>query len=261
ATEGERPRRPDVVLVLADDQTWRDSGAYGNPDVATPNIDRLAASGMRFTHAFTATAMCAPSRQQLYTGLYPVRSGAYPQNGYVHDGTESIAHWFIDLGYRVGISGKRHYAPEASFPFESLNAEGDGDWPNFERILEFVRRDAATPYLLVVTSRQPHTPWNRGERHYRADALSVPPDLVDTPETRQALAAYYREVSDFDAELGRVLGIVDEAGDRDETLFVYTSEQGAMFPYAKWTLYDAGVRTAFVVRWPAVVEPGSVSYT
>ncbi len=255
----EPPRRPNVVLVLADDQTWRDSGAYGNPDVATPNIDRLAEEGMRFTHAFTATAMCAPSRQQLYTGLYPVRSGAYPQNSRVRDGTRSLAHYFRALGYRVGISGKRHYAPEAAFPFESLNVDGDRERPSFERIREFVRRDAREPYLLVVASRQPHTPWNEGEREYAPGDLEVPGDLVDTPETRAALAAYYREVSDFDAELGRVMAIVEEAGDRGDTLFIYTSEQGAMFPNAKWTLYDAGVRTALVVRWPGVVAPGSVS--
>ena len=71
---------PDIVIVLADDQTWNDSGCYGNKQVKTPNIDRLAAEGMRFTRAFTATAMCAPTRQQLYTGLFPVRNGAYPNH-------------------------------------------------------------------------------------------------------------------------------------------------------------------------------------
>ena len=71
---------PDIVIVLADDQTWSDSGCYGNKQVKTPNIDRLAAEGMRFTRAFTATAMCAPTRQQLYTGLFPVRNGAYPNH-------------------------------------------------------------------------------------------------------------------------------------------------------------------------------------
>ena len=73
------PARPNIVLLLADDQTWSSSGVYGNRDVETPNLDRLAAQGMRFDAAFTATAMCAPTRQQLYTGLYPVRSGAYPK--------------------------------------------------------------------------------------------------------------------------------------------------------------------------------------
>ena len=251
---------PNIVLVLADDQGWRDSGAYGNPDVQTPNIDTLAGEGMKFTQAFTATAMCAPTRQQLYTGLYPVRNGAYPQNSFVREGTKSLAHYFGDLGYRVGISGKRHYAPVESFPFESLNSADvayDKEVPEMDLIREFVGRDAEQPFLLLVTSRQPHTPWNKGEVHYSPGELSVPANMPDTAETRKALAAYYREVSDFDSELGQVMAIVEAAGRAEDTIFIYTSEQGPMFPGAKWTLYDNGVRTAFIVRWPGVTEPGS----
>jgi len=252
--------RPNIVVVLADDQGWRDSGAYGNPDVKTPNIDTLAREGMKFTHAFTATAMCAPTRQQLYTGLYPKRSGAYPQNSHVHDGTRSLAHYFTELGYRTGISGKRHYAPEASFPFEGLNSPSDvpdKEAPEMDRIRAFVERDTDQPFLLLVTSRQPHTPWNKGDVHYEPDQLTVPGDLADTAETRRALAAYYREVSDFDSELGQVMDIIETAGVTSNTIFIYTSEQGAMLPGGKWTLYDNGIRTALVVRWPGVVEAGS----
>jgi N-sulfoglucosamine sulfohydrolase len=251
---------PNIVIVLADDQGWRDSGAYGNPDVKTPNIDALAGEGMKFTHAFTATAMCAPTRQQLYTGLYPLRSGAYPQNSFVYDGTRSLAHYFAELGYRTGISGKRHFAPAASFPFESLNSPSDvpdKEAPEMDRIRAFVRRDPDQPFLLLVTSRQPHTPWNRGDVHYAPGLLTVPGDLADTPETRSALAAYYREVSDFDSELGQVMDIVEKAGETSNTIFIYSSEQGAMFPGGKWTLYDNGIRTALVVRWPGVVKAGS----
>ena len=87
------PDRPNVLLIMSDDQTFADNGCYGNPDVKTPNIDRLAKQGMRFTRAFTATAMCAPTRQQLYTGIFPVRNGAYPNHSRVYDGTKSIVHY------------------------------------------------------------------------------------------------------------------------------------------------------------------------
>ncbi|MDP6044504.1 MAG: sulfatase-like hydrolase/transferase, partial [Phycisphaerae bacterium] len=93
--------RPNIVMILADDQTYLDSGAYGNKDVKTPNIDRLAAQGMRFERCFTATAMCAPTRQQLYTGIFPVRNGAYPNHSQVKPGTKSIVHHLTALGYRV----------------------------------------------------------------------------------------------------------------------------------------------------------------
>ncbi len=74
--------RPNIVLFLADDMTWRDCGVYGNAEVQTPNLDRLSREGMRFDGCFTSTSICAPTRQQLYTGMFPIRNGAYPQGGF-----------------------------------------------------------------------------------------------------------------------------------------------------------------------------------
>lgn len=248
---------PNVVLIMADDQTWNDSGVYGNPDVRTPNIDRLASEGMRFTHCFTATAMCAPTRQQLYTGVFPVRNGAYPNHSRVKEGTKSIVHHFRELGYRVGLSGKKHFGPQESFPFENLTARGDLNVP---KIREFIKRDDSQPFVLVVTSHSPHLPWKEGDAsQYDADDLTVPPYLVDVPETLTALTEYYAEITDFDREVGEVMQAVDRNGHRDDTIFIYTSEQGAQFPHGKWTCYDNGLRTALVVRWPGHIEPGSVS--
>ncbi len=94
-------RRPNIVIILADDLTGSDIGAYGNTDVYTPNLDRLAKEGIRFTNAFTGTAMCSPSRQQLLTGLFPVRNGAILNGSTVKDGTPSMATLFKEAGYRV----------------------------------------------------------------------------------------------------------------------------------------------------------------
>jgi len=93
AEVGETASRPNILIVLADDMTWHDAGCYGNDQVRTPNMDRLAEEGMRFTRAFTATAMCSPTRQQLYTGLFPVRNGAYPNHSKVKPGVKSIVHY------------------------------------------------------------------------------------------------------------------------------------------------------------------------
>jgi len=249
--------RPNIVIVMADDQTWDLSGCYGNPDVKTPNIDKLASEGMRFTHCFTATAMCAPTRQQLYTGVFPIRNGAYPNHSQVKPGTKSIAHHFRKLGYRVGLSGKKHFGPAASFPFENLTQQGDLNLP---KIREFIARDDSQPFVLVVTSHSPHLPWQAGDAsQYDADQLTLPPYLLDLPETRQALTHYYAEITDFDRELGQVVATVDEHGHEQDTIVIYTSEQGAQFPHGKWTCYDTGLRTALVVRWPGHVAAGSVS--
>lgn len=249
--------QPNIVIVMADDQTWDLSGCYGNKDVQTPNIDRLASEGMRFTQCFTATAMCAPTRQQLYTGVFPIRNGAYPNHSQVKKGTRSIVHHFQSLGYRVGLSGKKHFGPEASFPFENLTTKGD---LNIPKIRKFVSRDETQPFVLVVTSHSPHLPWKEGDAsQYDADSLTLPPYLVDLPETRRALTEYYAEITDFDRELGEVVAAVDENGHKADTIFIYTSEQGAQFPHGKWTCYDTGLQTALVVRWPGQIEPESVS--
>ena len=241
--------KPNILLIMSDDQTWRDNGCYGNPDVKTPNIDRLAGQGMRFTRSFTATAMCAPTRQQLYTGIFPVRNGAYPNHSRVYDGTRSVVHHLKALGYRVGLKGKTHFGPASSFPFERV---GKAD--------EFIARDKTQPYCLIMTSHSPHLPWKEGDASvYDADKLTLPPYIADTPEMRQALCRYYAEITDFDREVGEAMKLVDNSTRADNTIFIYTSEQGAQVPHGKWTCYDVGLRTALVIRWPKRVKAGSVA--
>ncbi len=244
-------RQPDIVLVMADDLEWNDMGCYGNPDVKTPHLDKLASQGMRFTHSFTATAMCAPTRQQLYTGIFPVRNGAYPNHSQVKPGTKSMVHHLRKLGYRVALCGKAHFGPRASFPFEKIKPAD---------IKEFITRDQSQPYCLVYTSHSPHQPWKEGDASvYKPGKLTLKPYQVDTPLQRKALARYYAEVTDFDREAGEVMQAVENAGDPQNTIFMATSEQGPQFPHGKWTCYDTGLRTALIVRWPARVKPGSTT--
>lgn len=249
--------RPNILVVVADDLTYTDAGCYGNHEMQTPNIDSLAREGMRFTHCFTATAMCAPTRQQMYTGLFPVKNGAYPNHSLVYPGIRSIAYYLQELGYRVGLSGKQHFGPAESFPFELLSEERN---PDFDRIEEFINRDSNLPYFLLVTSNQPHTPWDKGDASvYDPARLALPPYLVDTPETRQGLAKYYGEITYLDGQVGRCLELVRESGTEENTLFMFTSEQGSCFTHCKWTCYDTGLRTMLIARWPGRIPTGSVS--
>ena len=245
AVAAEKPNRPNIVIVLADDLTWRDLGCYGNDEVKSPNIDRLAGQGMRLTHCFTATAMCSPTRQQLYTGVFPVRNGAYPNHSRVKSGTRSIVHHLKPLGYRVGLIGKKHFGPPESFPFD-----------NVKNAKEYMQRKG--PFCLVVASKSPHTPWPKAHG-YDGDKLTVPPYLVDTPETRSALARYYTEITHLDGEVGSYMKMVKQLGIEDNTIFIFTSEQGSNFPFAKWTCYDLGLRTALIVRGPGRSKPGTKS--
>ncbi len=243
--------KPNVLLTMADDLTFNSLGCYGSKDGITPNIDRLAGEGMLFRRAFTATAMCAPTRQQLYTGIFPVRNGAYPNHSKVKPGTKSIVHYLRDLGYRVGICGKKHFGPPDSFPFETISQA---------KIAEFIGRDKDQPFCLIYTSHSPHLPWSAGDpSRYDPDKLTVPPYLYDNEETRKALCKYFAEVTDFDREVGECMKLVKDAGVEDNTIFICTTEQGAQFPHGKWTCYDIGLHVGLIIRWPDRVKAGSES--
>jgi len=249
--------KPNFVFIIADDCTFRDIGCYGG-QAHTPNIDRLASEGMRLTRCFQAAPMCSPTRHNIYTGLYPVKSGAYPNHTFVKDGVKSIVHYLKPLGYRVALSGKTHINPPEAFPFEYSGRKS----PDMEVIGQLMSECAAaeTPFCLFACSNQPHTPWNKGDpSRYDPQSLTLPPNWVDTPTTRQQYAKYLAEITYYDAQVGRILSLVDRHGLRDSTLVMVVSEQGSSFPFAKWTLYDSGTGSAMVVRWPGKTEPGSVS--
>ncbi|MGZ0171431.1 MAG: sulfatase family protein [Planctomycetales bacterium] len=258
---------PNLLLFMADDMTFTDLGCYGNPDVKTPHIDRLATQGVRFKRCYNAAPTCSPLRQSLFTGLYPVRNGAHPNHSQVFEGVKSLPHYLKPLGYRVAIVGKRHEAPASAFPFEMLGgSHGDGgktpdgaDLP-LDRAREFILRDRQQPWCLVVTSNQPHTPWNRGDASkYDPSKLTIPTYLVDTPVLRDALSRYYAEITYMDGQVGTMLQHLKELNLEQNTVVVWLSEQGSQLPFGKWTCYDTGIHAAAVLRWPGTVKPGSGS--
>ena len=109
---GKLMANPNFVFIIADDCTFRDIGCYGG-QAKTPNIDKLATEGMQFSRCFQAAPMCSPTRHNLYTGIYPVKSGAYPNHTFVKEGIKSVAHYLKPQGYRVVLSGKTHINPPA----------------------------------------------------------------------------------------------------------------------------------------------------
>lgn len=254
--EGEAPARPSFLLVLADDCTRDDLGTYGGP-ARTPHLDRLAAEGLTFTRCYQAAPLCSPTRSCLYTGLYPVKSGAYTNPSQAHEWVRSIAHYLQAAGYLTHLSGKRHVLPESVFPFE-YSGRRQPDPAAFEAVLE-QSRASGRPFLFVAASSLPHFPWDDGGGRYAPDEVVLPPVMVDTPETRAAYAGYLGEVSAFDAEVGTLLERLERAGRRDDTLVLVLSEQGSRFPFAKWTCYEAGLASACLVRWPGRIAAGTKS--
>lgn len=255
-------QKPNIILIMGDDLTWYDIAPYGSKQVRTPNLSSLAKEGMCFDNMFTASPACAPTRQQLLTGVYPVRNGAHPNHSRVYNGTRSVAHHLQGLGYRTALIGKRHFAPEESYPFEFLGGRngdnGEGIDIELQKAHAFIQGAKDKPYFLMVTSNQPHGPLTRGDASaYPPEKIVLPPGFVDTDITRAQLSKYYAEITYLDSLVGVVLNMVEKSGETDNTLVIFTSEQGSGFPFAKWTLYDAGLKTAFIVKWPGKVKPSS----
>jgi len=257
AATAAEPARPNFLLIIADDLNGGDLGCMGSPDVKSPHIDRLASEGINLRRMFTPAPTCSPLRHALYTGLFPVRSGAYPNHTMAYDGTRSIFGHLRDRGYRVGLQNKSHVAPAASFPYEVISSNAD-DVAAFRR---FITRDATQPWLAVFASSDPHSPWDRGPRDlYDPARITVPPYLHDNAVTRRNLAAYFAEISALDRQVGDCLAAVGASGQGEDTVVVFLSEQGSSFPYGgKWSLYDTGIRGAAFVRWPGRIRAGSAS--
>lgn len=250
--------RPNLVFVIADDCTFRDIGCYGG-QAHTPHIDHLVTEGMKFNRCFQAAPMCSPTRHNIYTGLYPVKTGAYPNHTFAKAGTKSIAHYLKPLGYRVALSGKKHIGPNSVFPFEYSGIKNNPDMDKVDQLFAECH-DTDTPFCLFACSNEPHSPWNKGNAsRYPPDKIQLPPYIADTPVVRENFSRYLAEITYFDGQVGQILTLLDKYGLSANTLVMVVSEQGNAFPFAKWTCYGNGLQSAMIVRWPGKVKPGTVT--
>ena len=246
---------PNFVFIMADDCTFHDIGCYGG-QALTPRIDVLAREGMRFTRCFQMTAMCSPTRHNIYTGLSPFRSGAYPNHTFVTPGTKSIVHYLQPAGYRVALSGKKHIAPPDSFPFE-YSGKTNLDMQAVDSLLKDCAQSDTT-FCLFACSNEPHAPWNKGDASaYDAAQLILPLYFADTPQTRADFRRYLAEIGWFDRQIGEILDLLDQHELSENTLVMMVSEQRAGFPFGKWTCYEPGLQSACIVRWPGHVPASS----
>lgn len=253
-------KRPNIVIIMADDLDSRQLSCYGGQNLQTVNIDRLATEGLQFNTIICSEAMCVPTRASLFTGLYPARNGAYQNHKPVYKNLHSVAHYLHDAGYRVGLTGKDHVTKPASiFPFDII--------PGFEPncvsatdvyFLDSVKRyiEQPGPYCLFVMSINPHAPWTSGDpSEFDPNKLRLPPHWVDTDTTRKLFCKYLGEVRRLDNQVGDVLKLLQQTGQDQNTIVIFLGEQGPQFPGGKWTLFDNGQKSSMLVRWPGVIKP------
>ena len=257
--------RPPNVLLITSEDNGPQLGCYGDPFARTPNLDRLAAQGVRFERAFVATASCSESRAALLTGLYP------HQNGQIGLATHHY-HMFAKLpnmagrlkarGYRTGLIGKLHVNPESAFPFDYR--------PNVSKCNTFARRDvrrvaelagdffqaANGPFFLMVNYADAHLPFLRQQHGSPAKPLSaddvkpLPWIGIDTERLRESQADYYNCMMRLDDGIGRLMQTLHRAGLSERTLVIYLGDHGAQFPRGKLASYESSLRVPLIVRLP-----------
>ena len=302
-------RAPNIVLVLVDDLGWADLGCYGNTFHETPSIDRLAREGMRFTDGYAACTVCSPTRAALLTGRYPARlhvtdwiagherpkaplkipdwtkrlvkdevtiAEALGAAGYA---TAHIGKWHLggegfapkDQGFAVAIGGDHRGQPPSYFSPYGIPAISDGPKGEFltdreaAEAAKFIADNKDRPFLLCLCHYAVHTPLAGKPEviaHYRAKAKR---------ESLSRNATYAALVDSVDQSTGRVLAALDEHGLTQNTLVVFTSDNGGLalrdvttnapLRSGKGSPYEGGHRVPVIVRWPGVVAAGTTSET
>ncbi|GAA4270771.1 sulfatase [Aquimarina gracilis] len=237
---------PNILILVADDAGWEDFGCYGNPYIKTPNVDYLAQNGLKATNAHLTIAQCSPSRISILTGKYPHATGAEDLHMPMPDSLDILPKFLKKKGYYSGILKKIHLGNHGKNQF---------DWyhKDLNTFKDFLNTSATKPFFMWVGFTDPHRPYKMNviEKPQSTTQVIVPPYLVDNEDTRKDLANYYNYIRRMDAQIGVYLKELKSRKLLDNTLIIFLSDNGAPFPRAKGTVYDAGIKTPLILSWPA----------
>jgi len=268
--------RLNILFFTADDMNYDSTAVFGGPiKDLTPNVDKLAAEGLRFEHAYSTVAVCQPVRQTMFCGLYPHRSGSmgfFPVKPHVR----TLHQQLRQAGYLISRFGKgKHMQPWDQYCFDigdDTISRRPSKLAEATRMVLRKAREEGRPFFHNVNCYDPHRPFigmkgpddlAEGETPSRwvkpEEITSVPGFLEDLPEVRRELAGYYTNVRRLDDAVGAVMKVLEEEGFANNTLVVfYGGDHGMSFPFGKSNSYENSSRGALIVRWPGVTKPGSL---
>lgn len=276
SSNGKKP--PNILLAIADDQSWPHTGAYGCQAVDTPGFDRIAREGVLFTNAFSAAPQCAPNRAAILTGRNiwqneeaGTHASNFPKKFTVY--TDILEEHGYELGYTSKgwapgnwqYNGRPRNPAGPVFDMHELKS-GDGDNMDVknldyaENFREFMlQRDPEKPFHFWYGCKEPHRSYKKGsglEAGKTLEDVEVPSFLPDTKEVRSDLLDYMLEVEWFDKHLREMLEILEDEGELENTIVVVTSDNGMPFPRAKANLYEYGTHMPLAIRWPEKFAAG-----
>ena len=279
--------RPHIVLVMADDHGYGDTGFTGHAFVKTPNLDAMAKEGVVFNRFYAAAPVCSPSRASVMSGRHPFR-GNVPNHGhYLRPDEVTIAEALKSAGYVTGHFGKWHIgsvqpgSPTSpggqgfdewlsglnffdNDPFLSRNGtyehlEGPGSVVSMDATIDFLtqHKDGDKPMLTVTWFPSPHSPFGEIPQNMKGAAT-----LYDDKDKKNA--GYFREITLLDQEIGKLRKSLRELGIAENTLFLYHSDNGGLVDKSaggrmkKGSIYEGGLRVPAVMEWPARLKAGEV---
>ena len=268
--------RPNIIWIVLDD-AGPAIGAGGDAQAMTPNIDRLAHEGARFTRAFTHAAACAPSRSGLIAGMYPTSMGSHHMRSLLAEPPEPFMKRLRQAGYYVAWPGKmdfNFFSPGGTFDRSNPREGWRYDCPDCW--------DSQQPWLGAAPPRQPFFAYldvavthesqiratpeafakatarlQPGQRHDPA-RMRVPAYLPDAPAVRQDLARFYDLMTAADYQVGDVIAWLAQHGLAENTVVMVFGDHGTGLPRMKRWVYDSSLQIDLVVRWPGRIDPGTV---
>lgn len=255
--ETQAAQKPDIVVFLADDLSQRDISPYGGKEISTPGCETAAGEGMTFERAYVASPSCAPSRAALLTGRFTIHNGALFNHQHVRPDIAKWPAFFQKLGYEVVAIGKvSHYDHVKEYGFDYAAYFHYHEDICVEKAVEWLRdRKSDKPLCFMVGTNWSHVPWPNKEA-VPPQSLKLTPKLADTLATRKAFSRYASAVGNADRDLGMIWDAARRYLPKD-TVFLFSSDHGAQFPFEKWNLYEHSLRVPFIVAWPGHIQPGS----
>jgi arylsulfatase A-like enzyme len=253
--------RPNIIYIIADDISYDDFGCYGNKDVRTPNIDRIAKEGMRFTNAYLTTSSCSPSRTSIISGRYPHNTGSAELHTALPVEQIPFPLLLKNAGYYTVQAGKSHFGTPALRAFDTAYEGKEGGTGSEERWVKCLQeRPKDKPIFAWFAALDAHRIWQADKfgTPHNPENITVPPYLANTDATKRDIASYYNEISRFDYYIGEVEKELKRQGILHNTIMIIMADNGRPFPRCKTRLYDSGIKTPFIVKWDKGVAAGSV---